>query len=81
MFLADEGVDQAMFMPNALERRDAYAKAGANSFFVPGLTNSELIREICAHSPIPLNVMMIRELQSVSDADGWPQLSIYMSPR
>ncbi len=54
-------------MPDALERRDAYAKAGANGFFVPGLTNVELIRKICANSPIPVNVMMTGELKSVSD--------------
>ena len=64
---ADEEVDHRMLMPDALERRDAYAKAGANGFFVPGLTNVELIRKICANSPIPVNVMMTGELKSVSD--------------
>ena len=65
---AGEGADHAMLMQDALERRDAYAKAGANGFFVPGLTNVELIREICANSPIPVNVMMTGELKSVSGA-------------
>ncbi len=46
----------------ALERAAAYAEAGAQGFFVPGLTEIELIAEVCERSPLPVNVMMFREL-------------------
>jgi 2-methylisocitrate lyase-like PEP mutase family enzyme len=42
----------------ALERAAAYKEAGAGSFFVPGMSDPELIAETCARSPLPVNVMM-----------------------
>ncbi|MCW5724110.1 MAG: isocitrate lyase/phosphoenolpyruvate mutase family protein [Maricaulaceae bacterium] len=42
----------------ALERAQAYAVAGANGLFVPGLTGEGLIARICETSPLPVNVMM-----------------------
>lgn len=41
----------------ALNRAFAYAKAGADGFFVPGLENKEYIQKICASSPLPVNIM------------------------
>jgi 2-methylisocitrate lyase-like PEP mutase family enzyme len=41
----------------ALERGRAYAEAGANGLFVPGLVDEALIAAICAGSPLPVNVM------------------------
>lgn len=41
----------------ALERGAAYAAAGADCFFVPGLTDLTLIAQICAASDLPVNVM------------------------
>lgn len=38
-------------------RAAAYAEAGASSFFVPGLRDLSLIRQVCAASPLPVNVM------------------------
>ena len=43
---------------DALERARAYAKAGANGLFVPGLVDIGLIRIIAARSPLPVNVMI-----------------------
>ena len=42
----------------ALERAAAYSDAGARSFFVPMLTDADLIRAVCDRSPVPVNVMM-----------------------
>jgi len=42
----------------ALERSKAYAAAGADGLFVPGLKNRELIRELCEASPLPVNIML-----------------------
>src|SRR5690606_4695710 len=42
----------------ALERAAAYEESGADSVFVPGMTDAELIAENCERSPLPVNVMM-----------------------
>lgn len=41
----------------ALARARAYADAGADGFFVPGLSDQEKIARICAECPLPVNVM------------------------
>ncbi|MFK7835378.1 MAG: isocitrate lyase/phosphoenolpyruvate mutase family protein [Sulfitobacter sp.] len=41
----------------ALERAAAYAQAGADGLFVPGLSDLDLIAQICARQPLPVNVM------------------------
>ncbi len=45
-------------LPLAKERATAYAEAGASGFFVPGLTEPELIGEMCSATELPVNVMM-----------------------
>ncbi len=42
----------------ALERAKAYAEAGAQSFFAPFLVDSELIAQLCAGSPLPVNILV-----------------------
>ena len=42
----------------ALERARAYAAAGADGLFAPGLKDVELIRELCEGSPLPVNIML-----------------------
>lgn len=44
-------------LAETIERSHAYKEAGANSLFVPGLTNPELIRTLVAESNLPINVM------------------------
>lgn len=41
-----------------LERARAYADAGANSLFVPFVTDPKLIGRICEGSPLPVNILM-----------------------
>jgi methylisocitrate lyase len=57
--------DDAM-IADALERAQAYAKAGANGLFAPGLTNLDRIATLAEASPLPLNVM-------VTDATAIPR--------
>ena len=41
----------------ALERANAYAAAGADGLFAPGLADEALIARLAAESPLPLNIM------------------------
>nr|WP_284739380.1 isocitrate lyase/phosphoenolpyruvate mutase family protein [Rhizobium sp. CG5] len=42
---------------DAMARARAYAAAGANGFFVPGLADDDLIGEVCAAVSLPVNIM------------------------
>jgi methylisocitrate lyase len=42
----------------ALERAEAYAGAGADGLFVPGLSDLALIAELTKASPLPVNIMV-----------------------
>lgn len=44
------------------QRAAAYADAGASGFFVPGIVDPEQIRDVCATSTLPVNVMMMASL-------------------
>lgn len=50
----------------AIRRASAYAAAGADGFFVPGLSNESHIQRLCASSPLPVNVMVLSESPSPS---------------
>jgi 2-methylisocitrate lyase-like PEP mutase family enzyme len=52
-------------LDEALVRGRAYAEAGVDGFFVPGLADEELIREICDGIKLPVNVMVSGNLQEV----------------
>lgn len=46
-------------LAEASKRAAAYAQAGASGVFVPGLADEALVREFCASSPLPVNVMSV----------------------
>ena len=48
--------DEAM-LDEAIERARAYAEAGASGYFVPMLGNLDMLRKLCAESPVPVNFM------------------------
>jgi len=50
--------DLAM-VSHALERARAYADAGANGLFVPGVIAEDLIARLVEGSPLPLNIMVM----------------------
>jgi len=54
---ADQGAAHADLVEEALVREKAYAAAGADGFFVPGLTDDALIRRVCDAATMPINVM------------------------
>jgi 2-methylisocitrate lyase-like PEP mutase family enzyme len=57
--------DQSM-VEDAIQRAHAYAEAGADGLFAPGLTNITLIGQLAAESPLPLNVMVAETTPSLS---------------
>ncbi|PCJ06442.1 MAG: phosphonomutase [Rhodobacteraceae bacterium] len=59
LFLKQKDTHQhAALLEEAIQRAKAFAAAGASGFFVPGLTDLDLIAQICEASPLPVNVMM-----------------------
>ncbi|SDC63405.1 isocitrate lyase/PEP mutase family protein [Ruegeria marina] len=49
--------DHPALMKEALARARAYAEAGANGLFVPGLVTAELIGALCEETILPVNIM------------------------
>jgi 2-methylisocitrate lyase-like PEP mutase family enzyme len=59
LFLKEKDASKhAGLVPEALERAAAYAEAGGSGFFVPGLTDPDLVAQVCEASPLPVNTMM-----------------------
>ena len=66
----------------AIRRCEAYAKAGADGLFVPGLTQPVLIEKLSRSIALPLNVMMTSRGPSATELlsagatrvslGGWP---------
>jgi 2-methylisocitrate lyase-like PEP mutase family enzyme len=56
--LADAAPDHAELLDETITRAQAYAGAGASSFFAPGLIDPELIATLCKATDLPVNVMM-----------------------
>ncbi|AOI89266.1 isocitrate lyase/PEP mutase family protein [Burkholderia pseudomultivorans] len=50
-----------------LARGRAYAEAGADGLFVPGLKSPALIRRLTAASPLPVNVMRVAETPTLAE--------------
>jgi len=46
-------------LEQALQRAEAYAKAGASGLFAPGLRDPNLINKLCESSPLPVNIMVL----------------------
>jgi 2-methylisocitrate lyase-like PEP mutase family enzyme len=50
----------------AIERGRAYADAGANGLFLPGLADDALVEKTCAASPLPVNIMVMPHVSPVA---------------
>lgn len=64
---ADEGIDHAVLLDEVLARGAAYKAAGADGFFVPGLKDKKLIKEICDRATLPVNVMISGDLKDIRE--------------
>jgi 2-methylisocitrate lyase-like PEP mutase family enzyme len=52
---------------DAIGRAFAYAEAGADGFFVPGLADKGLIARLVAESPLPINIMVTDATPALKD--------------
>lgn len=68
LFLGTDPETHPTRVAEALDRAAAYAEAGADGFFVPGLTDTGLISHIAEAVSLPVNVMMTGAFQSVATA-------------
>ena len=64
-FGGSEGAPDAL-LEEALERAGAYAAAGADGLFVPGVNDPGLIAQICARQELPVNVMRMKPDTEIS---------------
>ncbi len=60
-----KGRNHKELLSAAKERAAAYADAGADCFFAPLLTDSDLIADLCAASPIPVNILKVKTAPSL----------------
>lgn len=67
LFLKSRSEDHADLLDEAMLRAQAYAGAGADGFFAPGLTDQGLIRKLCADCPLPVNILALPHAPSASD--------------
>jgi 2-methylisocitrate lyase-like PEP mutase family enzyme len=66
-FTAPPEQHDSRMVEEALARGRAYANAGADGLFVPGLQSLALIRELTAASPLPVNVMRVAETPTIGE--------------
>jgi len=67
VFLKSDAADHASQMKEATDRCDVYAEAGASGFFIPGLTDPDLIGRICEHTKLPVNAYMKTGAPSIAE--------------
>ena len=53
-----QDMHDASLVAQALQRAQAYAQAGADGLFVPGLADLALIADLTKASPLPVNIMV-----------------------
>ncbi|OHU84766.1 MULTISPECIES: isocitrate lyase/PEP mutase family protein [Pseudoalteromonas] len=62
-FFVNARIDTALLaqhqFSNTQARADAYAKAGADGIFIPGLTNPTQIETLCKQLPVPVNMLAL----------------------
>lgn len=64
------------YFKEAVQRSIAYAEAGADGFFVPGLTNPKQIERLCELVPLPLNIKTPLNINSTKQLAQLAQLGV-----
>lgn len=65
----------------ALARAAAYAEAGADGLFVPGLADPALIALVVRASPLPVNIMVMDSTPSLKEMAGLGVARVSHGPR
>lgn len=60
--MAGDDPNQSVLVEQALARGKAYHKAGAGCFFIPGLSNPEMIAQVVDGVDMPVNVMRLPDM-------------------
>lgn len=66
LFLGTDPSTHKVLIDEAIEREAAYKNAGASGFFIPGLAELSLIQKIVGAVSLPVNVMIMGDLTSIS---------------
>lgn len=66
-FKAAADTHDERLLDDVLTRARAYAAAGADGLFVPGLRAPALIRALTAASPLPVNIMRVAETPTLAE--------------
>jgi 2-methylisocitrate lyase-like PEP mutase family enzyme len=64
---AGEDPNQGGLVDQAIERAAAYAEAGAECFFAPGLSDPALIARLCETISLPVNLMKFPQVPAISE--------------
>jgi 2-methylisocitrate lyase-like PEP mutase family enzyme len=64
--LADKS-EHANLIGEAVKRAEAYKTAGGSGFFVPGLIDIELIKQLCGQVELPVNIIRIPNAPSTKE--------------
>jgi 2-methylisocitrate lyase-like PEP mutase family enzyme len=70
LFLGSGPGTHTSLVLEAMKRLAAYAEAGADGFFVPGLMDLEILRGITSAAGLPVNAMKLGALSSVGELRG-----------
>ena len=62
--MAGENPNRAELVTDAIKRGAVYKDAGASSFFIPGLSDIDMIAQICTGVDLPVNVMRLPDMPS-----------------
>lgn len=82
LFLQSDPVEHSQHIDAAITRGKAYAEAGASGFFIPGLSDPDMIRTICGAVSLPVNAMCLDVTADVTPlaATGVARISFGPAP-
>ncbi|MEM8943041.1 MAG: isocitrate lyase/phosphoenolpyruvate mutase family protein [Pseudomonadota bacterium] len=77
---ASSAAEHSDILPAAIERGQAYAEAGADCFFVPGLSDPALLERVVAEVPLPVNALSFGDNLDVLKGCGVARISMGPNP-
>lgn len=82
LFLQSDPAEHSQHIDAAITRGQAYAEAGASGFFIPGLSDPDMIRTICGAVSLPVNAMCLDVTADVTPlaATGVARISFGPAP-